>query len=116
LIAAVNGICLGGGLLIAMMCDIIIASENALFSLPEIKLGVIPGGGGTQRLTKLVGKSKAMEMILTGDPISAREAKEWHIVTNVYPKDQLIENAILLAQKIATFSQITAAYGKRAVN
>ncbi len=91
LIAAVNGMCFGGGFELALMCDIIVASENAQFGLPEIKLGVIPGGGGTQRLPKLVGKSKAMEMILTGAPISAKEAREWHIVSNVYSKDKLIE-------------------------
>jgi enoyl-CoA hydratase len=101
IIAAVNGMCLGGGFEIALMCDIIVASENAQFGLPEIKLGVIPGAGGTQRLPRLVGKTKAMEMILTGAPISAKEAREWHIVSNVFPNDKLIEGSMNIAKKIA---------------
>ncbi len=97
LIAAVNGMCFGGGFELALMCDIVVASENAQFGLPEIKLGLIPGGGGTQRLTRLVGKSKAMEMILSGVKISAKEAKEWHIVTSIHSREKLIEEALLLA-------------------
>ena len=97
LIAAVNGFCFGGGFEIALMCDFIVASDNAQFALPEIKLGVIPGAGGTQRLTRLVGKSKAMEMILSGRQISAQEAKEWHIATNVFPRDKLIEETLKIA-------------------
>ena len=104
IIAAVNGMCFGGGFEIAMMCDFIVASDNAQFALPEIKLGVIPGAGGTQRLTRLVGKSKAMEMILTGAQISAKDAKEWHIVSNVFPRDKLIEETLSIAKKIAAHS------------
>ena len=116
LIAAVNGMCFGGGFEIALMCDIIIASENAQFGLPEIKLGVIPGAGGTQRLTRLVGKSKAMEMILSGVPISAKDAKEWHIATSVHSREKLVEETLSLAKKIAAHSQIAASFAKRAVN
>lgn len=116
LIAAVNGMCFGGGFEIALMCDIIIASENAQFGLPEIKLGVIPGAGGTQRLPRLVGKSKSMEMILNGAPISAKEAREWHVCSQVLPRDKLLEETMKLATKIASNSQMAAAFGKRAVN
>jgi enoyl-CoA hydratase len=116
LIAAVNGLCFGGGFEIALMCDIVVASENARFGLPEIKLGVIPGAGGTQRLPRLVGKSKAMEMILTGAPISAKEAKEWHIVTSVHSREKLVEETLNLAKKIAAQSQISAAFAKRAIS
>ena len=116
LIAAVNGMCFGGGFEIALMCDFIIASENAQFGLPEIKLGVIPGAGGTQRLTRLVGKGKAMEMILSGAPITAREAWEWRIVNNVFPREKLLEETFNLAKKIAAHSQVSAAFAKRAVN
>jgi enoyl-CoA hydratase/carnithine racemase len=104
LIAAVNGMCFGGGFEIALMCDFVVASENAQFGLPEIKLGVIPGAGGTQRLTRLVGKSKAMEMILTGVPISAKDAKEWHIATNVFSREKLVEETLSIAKKIAAHS------------
>ncbi len=104
LIAAVNGMCFGGGFEIALMCDFVVASENAQFGLPEIKLGVIPGAGGTQRLTRLVGKSKAMEMILTGVPISGKDAKEWHIATNVFSREKLVEETLSIAKKIAAHS------------
>lgn len=104
IIAAVNGMCFGGGFEIALMCDIIIASENAQFGLPEIKLGVIPGAGGTQRLARLVGKTKAMEMVLTGAPIAAKDAREWHICSQVHPREKLTEEALKLATKIAAHS------------
>jgi enoyl-CoA hydratase/carnithine racemase len=116
IIAAVNGICLGGGLELALMCDIVLASDNARLGLPEIKLGIIPGSGGTQRLPAAVGKSKAMEMILTGEPISAADALKWHLVSGVHPQAQLLEEAHKIALKIASMSQIAAGFAKRSVN
>jgi len=97
------------------MCDILIASETAKMGQPEIKLGVIPGAGGTVRLTGLVGKSKAMEMCLTGEPISAQEAFRVGLVSQVHPKDKLIPEALAMAKKIAGMSQIAAAHAKRSV-
>ena len=114
-IAAINGFALGGGLEVAMMCDIQICSDNAKLGQPEIKLGLIPGGGGCVRLTQAVGKSKAMEMILTGEPISAQDALSCGLVSQVHPKDKLIENAMKLAAKIGTYSKTAAGLCKRAV-
>lgn len=115
LIAAVSGFALGGGCEIAMTCDIIIASETAKFGQPEIKIGVIPGAGGTQRLTRAVGKYKAMEMVLTGTMISAEEAKERGLVNRIVPIEYFLEEAKSLAKEIAGKPPIAVRLAKEAV-
>eukprot|EP01080_Neovahlkampfia_damariscottae_P003253 gene3253-5696_t len=115
IIAAVNGFALGGGCELAM-CDIILASENAKFGQPEIKIGTIPGVGGTQRLTRAIGKSKAMEWVLTGNMYSAQYALESGLVSSVYPQDQLMEKAMEMAKTIASYSVPITQIAKEAVN
>jgi len=116
IIAAVNGFALGGGCELAMMCDIILAGEKAKFGQPEIKLGTIPGMGGSQRLTHAVGKSRAMELCLTGDFFSAQDASNWGLVSRVVAQDQLLDEAIKVGEKIGAFSPCAVAVCKDAVN
>jgi len=115
-IAAVNGFALGGGCELAMMCDIIYASDKAKFGQPEIKLGTIPGCGGTQRLTRAVGKARAMDLCLTGDMFGAEEALSSGLVARVFPHDELMVETMKCADKICAFSQPIAAMAKEAVN
>lgn len=115
-IAAVSGWCLGGGNELAMSCDMIIASETARFGQPEINLGVIPGAGGTQRLTKAVGKAIAMEMILNNRTLTAEEAAQFGLVNRVVPVESYLEQALALATEIAARAPIAVRLGKQAVN
>ncbi len=115
-VAAVAGFALGGGCEIAMMCDFILAADTAKFGQPEIKLGVIPGAGGTQRLTRAVGKSKAMEMILTGRMMDADEAERSGLVSRIVPAASLIEEALKVAGTIAALSRPAVYAAKEAVN
>lgn len=115
IIAAVSGFALGGGCELAMLCDFIIASETAKFGQPEINLGVMPGIGGTQRLTRLVGKSKAMDMVLTGRMMDAAEAERAGLVSRVVPTDKLMEEALSAAAKIAGQSPLAAMMNKELV-
>ena len=116
MVAAVNGFALGGGCEIAMMCDIIIASTNAKFGQPEIKLGVIPGWGGTQRLAHAVGKAKAMDLILTGRMMDVEEAERAGLVSRVVTPDRLMGEAMAAAKAIAAFGRPSVMLAKEAVN
>ncbi len=115
LIAMINGFCLGGGCELALSCDIRLAGERARFGQPEINLGIIPGGGGTQRLTRLIGEGKAMQMILTGGMIDAQEAYRLGLVNEVFPDDQLEAKTMELADQIAEKSPVALAMAKMAV-
>ena len=115
-IAAVAGFALGGGCELAMMCDIILAADTAKFGQPEINLGVIPGAGGSQRLTRAVGKSKAMDMILTARMMDATEAERANLVSRVFPADQLLPEALKMADRIAALSPVAVQFAKAAVN
>jgi enoyl-CoA hydratase len=115
-IAAVSGYCLGGGIELAMSCDLIIASESAVFGQPEINLGIIPGAGGTQRLTRAVGKVVAMEMILNNRTLSAEEALSFNLINRVYPVEDYLTQAITLAQEIAERAPLAIQSAKEMVN
>ena len=115
-IAAVAGFALGGGCELAMMCDLILAADTAKFGQPEINLGVIPGAGGSQRLTRAIGKSKAMEMVLTGSMMGAEAAERANLVARVVPAAELVAEAVKLGEKIATLSATAVAIAKDAVN
>ena len=116
IIAAVSGFALGGGCELAMTCDMIIASETAKFGHPEIKIGVMPGAGGTQRLTRAVGKAKAMELVLSGRFISGEEALQYGLVNKVVPVEMYLHEALQLAKEISEMSPIAAQLAKEAVN
>ncbi len=115
-IAAVSGFALGGGCELAMMCDFIIAADNAKFGQPEIKLGIIPGAGGTQRLPRAVGKAKAMDMALTGRMMDAAEAERAGLVSRVVPLDKLMDEALGAALMICGYSQVAVMAAKESVN
>jgi enoyl-CoA hydratase len=115
-IAAVAGFALGGGCELAMMCDIIVAADTAKFGQPEINLGVMPGAGGTQRLSRAVGKVKAMDLVLTARMMDAAEAERANLVSRIVPADQLISEAMKIGERVAALSPIAVSMAKQAVN
>ena len=115
-IAAVAGFALGGGCELAMMCDMILAADTARFGQPEINLGVIPGAGGSQRMTRFIGKSKAMDLCLTGRMMDAAEAERCNLVSRVFPAAELMAETLKVAAKIASQSRVASVMAKRAVN
>jgi len=115
-IAAVSGYCLGGGCELAMSCDLIISSESAVFGQPEINLGIIPGAGGTQRLTRAVGKVIAMEMILNNRTLSAEEAYSFNLINKIYPVEDYLKHTISLAQEIAERAPLAVQAAKEMIN
>lgn len=116
IVGAVNGYALGGGCELAMMCDILLAGNNAKFGQPEITLGTIPGMGGSQRLTRAIGKSRAMEMVLTGDFMNAEEAAQRGLVSRVIDSKLLVDETLKVARKIASMSKPTTIMAKEVVN
>ncbi len=116
IIAAVNGYAFGGGCELAMMCDIIYASDTASFGQPEIKLGVIPGIGGTQRLTKLIGKSKAMEIVLSGRTMAAEEAEKTGLISKILPTNNFLDHVLSEATLVSNYSKTALIAAKEAVN
>jgi enoyl-CoA hydratase len=116
IIAAVSGYCLGGGNELAMTCDMIVASETAVFGQPEINLGVIPGAGGTQRLTRAVGKAIAMEVVLNDRRLTAQEAYQWGLVNRVVPVERYLDEALQLGNQIAVRAPVAVRLAKEAVN
>ena len=116
IIAAVRGFALGGGCELAMACDMVVASDDATFGQPEIKIGIMPGAGGTQRLTRALGKAKAMEMILTGRNLSAREAFERGLVSQVVAREETVSAALALASEVASMPPLAVRAAKEAVN
>lgn len=115
-IASVSGLAMGGGCELAMMCDLVFAADTARFALPEIKLGVIPGAGGTQRMPRAVGKAKAMDLCLTGRFMDAEEAERCGLVSRIYPAEQVLEQALATAAKMAEYSQPVLMMMKESVN
>nr|CUU98978.1 hypothetical transcript [Hymenolepis microstoma] len=115
-IAAVNGVALGGGAELALACDVVYAGERARFGFPEIDLGILPGAGGTQRLVRAIGKSRAMEMILSGKAISAKEALACGLVSNVHPVNEVINASVDLAERISSHSLVALRASKKAIN
>lgn len=115
LIAAVNGYALGAGCELALLCDVVVAGENARFGLPEITLGIMPGAGGTQRLIRSVGKSLASKMVLSGESITAQQAQQAGLVSDVFPSDLTLEYALQLASKMARHSPLALQAAKQAL-